>query len=347
MADSRKKLQLTDMVAGSWLESEVERVAACPVCDAIASPGGGLERLYDHWEGVPGEWSAISCRDCGCIYLAVRPTAAAIGKAYASYYTHGDALALHEADNGNSLSWRLANGYLNKRFAAARHPALALGGWLVPWLAPLRLQLDFFFRHMPPRPGAMLDIGSGNGVFLLRARQAGWRVKGLDSDPQACAAACKAGIEVQQGVIESLPVDEQFDVITASHVLEHVHSPSDFLQHVQLHLKPGAVLWIATPNARSLGRRWFGSSWRGLEPPRHIVIFSRHGLERSLQAAGYVDIRFHRRGRGAGYILKSSALIARRSGVRVRALPTILVDLLACLSPAWGEELVVTARKPS
>lgn len=330
-----------------WAEHEVERVSSCPVCHAPADAEGGLLGLRDYLEDVPGEWAACSCPDCGCIYLTVRPTLGAIGKAYASYYTHGNARAAHEADNGSTLRWRLVNGYLNRRFAAARQPARAVGAWLVPWLLPLRLQLDFFFRHLPWRTGALLDIGAGNGVFLLRAQQAGWRVVGLDTDPLACAAAAAAGVEVRQAGIEELPVDEQFDVITVSHVLEHVHAPADFLSHIHRHLKPGAMLWIATPNARSIGRHWFGSVWRGLEPPRHIVVFSREALERSLRAAGYVDIRFRRRGRGAGYILKSSAAIARLAGVDVRTLPAVLVDLLACLSPVWGEELVVTARKPS
>lgn len=346
MADRQMQKQQARSATVGWVEHEIEHVCVCPVCNTSPGPEGLLKGLRDYLEGVPGEWTACNCQGGGSIYLTVRPTREAIGKAYTNYYTHGDAQAVHATDNGSSLRWGLVNGYLNRRFSAARQPARAAGAWLLFWLVPLRLQLDFFFRHLPRRAGALLDIGSGNGVFLLRAKQAGWRVTGLDMDPQACAAAVAAGVNVRQGVIEELPVDEQFDVITASHVLEHVHDPADFLCQLQLHLKPGGRLWIATPNARSFGARWFGASWRGLEPPRHIVVFSRKALERSLEAAGYVDIRFHRRGRGAGYILNTSAAIARSAGVDMRALPAMLVDFLACLSPAWGEELVVTARKP-
>lgn len=346
MADGEMERHEPDGLATQWADGELESVTACPVCGVVARYEGGLGGLRDYLENVPGEWRACSCHGCGSIYLAVRPTVSAIGKAYASYYTHGDARALDEADNGHSLRWKLVNGYLNRRFGAGRGPALAAGGWLIPLLAPLRLQLTFFFRHLPPKAGALLDIGCGNGVFLLRARRAGWDVAGLDVDPQACLAARKAGLDVRQGTIESLPAEERFDVVTASHVLEHVHSPSRFLQHIQFHMKPGAVLWIATPNAQSIGRRWFGKFWRGLEPPRHIVIFSRRALERSLKEAGYVDIVFHRRGRGAGYILRSSQAISRSTGEAVRALPALVVDLLASLSSLWGEELVVTARKP-
>jgi hypothetical protein len=45
-------------------------------------------------------------------------------------------------------------------------------------------------------------------------------------------------------------------------------------------------LVIFTPNANSLGHQLFGSSWRGLEPPRHLHIFTPGSMRRILTEAG-------------------------------------------------------------
>ena len=86
-------------------------------------------------------------------------------------------------------------------------------------------------------------------------------------------------------------------------------------------------------------------AWRGLEPPRHITVFSARALCALLKAAGFVDIRLRRRGRGARYVLAQSRALASRQGQPVKAWPTGAIDLLASLSPTGGEELVVTAKK--
>jgi 2-polyprenyl-3-methyl-5-hydroxy-6-metoxy-1,4-benzoquinol methylase len=270
-----------------------------------------------------------------------------IGKAYASYYTHRSGSVAYEQDNGRSVLWVLANGYMNKRFGSNRMPSVALGEWLVPLAFPLRQQLDFFYRHLPRTPARLLDVGCGNGVFLLRAKAAGWSVTGLEPDPVAAAGVRECGVDVHCGTLETFHPREAFDVATASHVIEHVHDPKAFLQQIIQLLRDGGSVWLATPNVESIGHRVFGRAWRGLEPPRHITIFSARALRTLLESAGFCDIRFRRRGRGASYILEASRKLAAARAVKPRRLPTMLVDLLASCSATVGEELVVTARKPT
>jgi hypothetical protein len=57
-------------------------------------------------------------------------------------------------------------------------------------------------------------------------------------------------------------------------------------------LKPRGYLWIETPNIDSHGYACFGSHWRGLEPPRHLQIFTPKVLQELLRGAGFVDIEF-------------------------------------------------------
>ena len=285
------------------------------------------------------------CLNCESLYLSRRPTVASIGKAYTSYYTHNDASNAYADDNGRSLLWRWSNGYMNARFGASRVPAARVGRWILPLVPPLHQQLDFFYRHLPRRPGRLLDVGCGNGVFLLRARAAGWKVEGLEPDPIAAAAGRQAGLDITEGFLEGVAPTGLFDAITASHVIEHVHQPGRFLERIFALLRPDGQVWLATPNAHSVGRRWYGPYWRGLEPPRHMTVLSPRALVLLLQRAGFQDIELLRRGRGSSYILRSSAETARRGGRDKLALPPALVDALASLRAGWSEECVVRAYK--
>jgi 2-polyprenyl-3-methyl-5-hydroxy-6-metoxy-1,4-benzoquinol methylase len=279
------------------------------------------------------------------MFLDPRPTLQSIGKAYVSYYTHDSGATAYTADNGRSISWKLANGYMNARYGSQRSPAYSAGRWLLPLVLPLRQQLDFFYRHLPRKSGRLLDVGCGNGVFLLRAKAAGWEVLGVEPDPIAAATARQSGLEVHAGTMDTFDETPSFNVVTSSHVIEHVHDPAGFLNQMFRLLRVGGMLWLATPNAQSLGHRRFGRAWRGLEPPRHLAIFSARALRTLLAEAGFTQICFHRRGRGANYILDASREIARSEGAEIRRRSTTLVDLRASLWATAAEELVVTAYK--
>ena len=135
--------------------------------------------------------------------------------------------------------------------------------------------------------GRLLEIGCGSGWQLARMQQAGWRTKGLDFDPGAVAAARGRGLDVDVGDVRDLHLEAaSFDAIVMAHVLEHVFDPVGLLAECRRLLKPGGRLVSITPNGRSLGHRVYKAAWRGLEPPRHIAVFTKGGLN---VACGRVD----------------------------------------------------------
>lgn len=333
--------------AEKYWDQSLELVESCPVCGDLESSAKYVG-LRDGLEGLPGEWNIWSCVSCGSLFLNPRPKINFINKAYRTYYTHGTAADTESQDSGSSFIWRLANGYLNTRFNLKRFPASDFGNSLIPLMPPLRQQLDFYMRHLPPNVGRLLDVGCGNGAFLARALRAGWDVFGLDPDPLAVKAAQSIGIPVERGTLETFSpaLSCSFDYITASNVMEHVHAPRLFVQKIFDALGPGGAVWLATPNVSGFGHKWFQNSWRGLEPPRHMVLFARRSLENLLAESGFVDINFHRRGRGSHYILAASAQIAKQQGRRVLPLSSVVIDVLASVFASFGEELVVTAKRP-
>lgn len=326
-----------------WVDEDLEGVTVCPVC--------GDERLLSAYtdltdleEGVPGLWSMAGCVGCGSLLLNPRPTPAALPKAYGSYYTHQPPIAENGVLEGLGLLKKIARTYIARRYGVG----MSGPAWMVPlaFLAwPLRQQLDYHLRHLPPGGGRLLDLGCGNGGFLKRASDAGWDAVGVEPDPTAAGTARQSS---QVDVYESLDdVSGLFDVITMAHVVEHVHDPRGLLADCHSRLRPGGRLWLATPNISGVGHRLYGNAWQPLETPRHLVMPSPSALASLLRDVGFDEVHFLRRGRGSAKRLRASSMRAAALGRRIWAVESLalLVDLAASLSPYAAEELVVVATR--
>ena len=112
--------------------------------------------------------------------------------------------------------------------------------------------------------------------------------EGVDFDPAAVRNAKGKGLQVHLGKLETQEYpDNHFDAITMSHVIEHVHNPLQLLHECYRILKPGGRLVVATPNCESWGHKIFKRNWRGLEPPRHLYLFSMMSLNKAVDIAGF------------------------------------------------------------
>ena len=278
-----------------WPEADRESLGRCPLC---GSPRRRV--LYGELTDrthfcAPGRWTLRSCDDCGCAYLDPRPTAESVDRAYSGYYTHGT--DEEPSVTGGLRRWYAAarNGHLRSRWGVRREPSSAwLASLLVTGPRLLARQIDQGEMRGLPRPAGgrtLLDIGCGNGRFLSLARDAGWNVRGIDFDASAARAAAARGLDVSAGGVEVLAGEsDRYDAITVGHVIEHIHDPRALLAACRRLLKPGGYFWIETPNVASHGRRLFGRDWRGLEPPRHLILFDRRGLQSLMEAAGFARV---------------------------------------------------------
>ena len=303
------------------------------------------------------------CQSCHAGYLDPRPNATSIDRAYQTYFTH-DAAQSTDIEAGIPPSrvrlWVRAclNSYRNAHWHMALAPSNTFGCYLVTCAPPLRAQVHQQMRHLPrqpPRPGAqLLDVGCGNGAFLELARTAGWHVRGLDFDPKAVASARKRGLDVVEGNIEQLQDQATaYDWICCSHVIEHVHNPIDMLQQLHSLLRPGGTLWLQTPNIASLGHERFGPHWRGLEPPRHLTLFTPDGLQRAVANAGLsteaIDLAWlanfsvHRMSQA----LAMPGAAANRHGSMRAQLKSLVYATRQNLAPQRAEFITLLAKRPA
>lgn len=340
-----------------WPAEDLEFVPACPVC-ASASRSLLYSDLTDCVFGVaPGKWTLYRCSECQSAWLDPRPNPGSIGRAYESYYTHlaEDDVAAQPMSVLVRQLHALQNDYKNVRYGLDRHPATFGGRWLVPLLPSLRAKADAQCRHLHrPRAagGRLLDVGFGNGGFLKIASEMGWNAEGIDFDPKAVEVARARGLNVSCASAAELSVrNEYYDVITLSHVIEHVHDPIALLRDLYRLLKPGGCLWLDTPNLRSYGAERFGPDWRDLDPPRHLVLFNPASLRKSLANAGFERIEQRWHGMALFSIYAESAAITRgqcaQDGVRkvVPSFAAIIDELREMLQPNQREFLTFIAYK--
>ncbi len=251
-------------------------------CDICGSAGALLYTgLNDIMGNVSGEFGMRQCTNagCGCLWLDPRPVEADIHLAYHSYYTH--------RSPGGKVRRQIAPLRIAKKIGKALARA---------WESALNLDRrrstveSMYLEEIAP--GRVLDVGCGDGQRLLRLRQCGWEVQGQEVDTVSAELARAKGIPVHLGELaEAALPEESFDAIIMNHVIEHLYHPVDLLRECHRLLSPGGILVAVTPNGSSYGARAFGRDWRGLEPPRHIRIFTQSALRRVAQEAGFGEIR--------------------------------------------------------
>jgi SAM-dependent methyltransferase len=138
----------------------------------------------------------------------------------------------------------------------------------------------------------LLDVGCGEGTFLLGARDRGWNVMGMEMNP---ALARAAGLDVRETIEEVQEAEEtreaSFHCITLWHSLEHMRDPRTTLQSLARLLAPGGVLVVAVPDAGGWQARLFGPRWFHLDVPRHLYHFNHRSLKRLLEATGFTIVR--------------------------------------------------------
>lgn len=345
---------------GEWPAGDTERAPACRICGSERRQRW-LDGLTDRiFRAAPGRWTLWRCSDCNAATLDPRPTPASIGRAYSQYYTHGGAEKnfLVPGDRPDLKFKRALHlSFYNRTYGHSHVDALPLGWLLVAASRWRSARAGQYIRHLPGASASarLLDVGCGDGGFLRVARAMGYQACGIEIDPAAAALARAQGFEVHEGPADGAPVaPASLDQVTMSHVIEHLHEPIAALERVCGWLRPGGRIWLQTPNVQGRGAQRYGADWRGLEPPRHLVLFGERSLRLALERAGFervqllppqLDSAFYiaqsesiRAGREPYAADKAVRRAARREG---RSWDRAALD-----DPAQAESLTMVAYRP-
>jgi 2-polyprenyl-3-methyl-5-hydroxy-6-metoxy-1,4-benzoquinol methylase len=332
-------------------ENEGIKVQSTPACYLCGTEGHLLYgSLRDRLFAAPGEWSLKECpnAECGLIWLDPMPTEADISKVYTTYYTH----QVNTCERTNIGVWSI----LWRKLRTARK-LVYLRLMSLTSLHEARFSIaTMYLAHN--KPGKLLEVGCGTGIFLDRMRSRGWDVQGLEVDPEASKIAeATFGVPVFAGTLEEANYpNANFDAVTMNHVIEHVHDPATLLLASYRVLKQGGCLVVVTPNIKSFGHNRFGQNWRDLDPPRHLHLFSRSTLESIAKKAGFQKTETWTTPANAEVIALGSIDIQLDGKHAMGSSPSLLRELicegfqLGALiyyqkHPGSGEEVVLKACK--
>lgn len=203
----------------------------------------------------------VRCRQCGLVYQNPRPTLAEMGEHYPPQY----------------------ESYTDQTVQTKRN-------WLLQKAVQHGTNKRCRFVTNHKRTGKLLDIGCAMGGFLLGMRDQGaWTLAGVEVN-QAVAAAARErhGLDVFAGTLEQANFPTaSFDVVTLWDVFEHLHDPLHALTEIQRILRPDGIVVIRVPNLASWDAKLFGTTWAGLDSPRHLYIFTPETLTAFLAKAGF------------------------------------------------------------
>ena len=206
----------------------------------------------------------VRCADCGLVQINPQPLEAEIKSRY-------------DGRSGNDyLAYELEN---EKAFLELSLLALKDAGFE-----------DLEKELLPDgeKPARLLDIGCAIGSLLAVQRERGWETTGVEiSGPQAEYGRSKINLDIR-----NLPLEENnfpyafFNVVLASHLIEHLNDPASLAAEVHRILVPGGRFFVTTPNIAGFQAKLFKSRWRSAIFD-HLYLFSVRTLTALLQKKGF------------------------------------------------------------
>jgi SAM-dependent methyltransferase/glycosyltransferase involved in cell wall biosynthesis len=180
-------------------------------------------------------------------------------------------------------------------------------------MAPLTpnawLRYDVISHLLPPGVTDVLEIGCGQGSLGARLARH-YRYVGVEPDQTSCAVAQRrisaaGGGEVRNVAFDALG-DEQFDLVCAFEVLEHIEDDVATLKEWASRLRPGGWLLFSVPAHQ---RRFAPAD----ELAGHFRRYDPEPLAALLASCGFTDIEIRQYGFPLGYLLEAGRnQIARR-----------------------------------
>ncbi|HCM29039.1 MAG: methyltransferase [Treponema sp. GWB1_62_6] len=212
-----------------------------------------------------GGFGFVRCSDCGLLQSNPQSDSAEVRARYGE--RHGE----------DYLAYELAN---EAPFLRLQQLALSDAGFD-------RIEAEARKKAAPSAP-KVLDVGCATGALLETLRARGWDCSGVE----LCGESAAWAREKRCLDVRSLPIEEarypggSFDLVHASHLIEHLNEPRSFLRESLRVLKKDGILLLTTPNADGLQARLFGSAWRSAIFD-HLYLFSRSTIRALLESEGF------------------------------------------------------------
>jgi SAM-dependent methyltransferase len=289
------------------VEQLLATLASCPLCGS-SSIGTGIS-IADH-SITKEHFQVVSCSGCGFTFTNPRPHANEMARYYASsdYLSHSNR----------------SSGLKERIYQIARRHAI-------------RGKHNLIVRYQSN--GRVLDVGCGTGHFLAYVASRGYSVQGVEPSTVAREQAIREHALAVVPSLSDITAQENTQVITMWHVLEHVPDLRATFKRLYALLSLGGLLVIAVPDRESWDASHYGTDWAAWDVPRHLSHFRRADVRTLLHEHGFELLEIRRMWLDAYYI----ALLSE--GYRGRS--PLLAFPLALLMGSWSNLRALLGTRPT
>lgn len=217
-----------------------EKLEECPLCGFSSHTNHIIVDDHSHSKE---SFAIVKCQKCSLLYTNPRPNSQAIG----AYYENENYIS--HTDNSNNLT--------NLIYKIARR-------FTLNWKKGLITKFSTEKR--------ILDYGCGTGDLLSYMQHNQWKTIGVEPSESARNKAIAKGLFIYPDLTKELK--EKFPIITAWHVVEHIHDLIDTIRALRKLLHEDGKLLIAVPNSASFDAQYYKAYWAGYDVPRHLYHFT-------------------------------------------------------------------------
>lgn len=256
---------------------EAQPTRPCPVCQTLPQSGDLIAPLpftcaFTVAEGEREESDMFLCPECTLLFLSPLPSEAQLLAHYESVSDFGDPVYRDENNVKRILR------FYSDRLGALLH--------LLP--SPL-----------PRGELAILEVGAGLAWLSRAAKQRLPHSRTVATDVAGSVVEECVWVDHYfiEDVITGRSVDRlgPFDVISLTHVIEHLPEPVDMIERLSGLLAPGGIIFVTAPH-RPVGWRPGDSirvfrEWSYNHTPAHLQYFNNKSYARLAEAVG-LDLRY-------------------------------------------------------
>jgi SAM-dependent methyltransferase len=112
----------------------------------------------------------------------------------------------------------------------------------------------WFSNHIGGTPREILDIGSGFGIWPNMLSKKGWKVTCIEPNEESCLFIRNYLKLICLNSYGLDGIDNQFDVVSLIHVLEHIRKPLAFLKAIKSSLVYNGRLFVEVPDATEFNK---------------------------------------------------------------------------------------------
>ena len=266
-------------------------VVACPACDASSATITGEKRGFVY----------VECRECGTVYANPRPSQRLLDDFYA-----------------NSLNYAYWNRHIFPATEQVRRKKI---------FRPRAEQVRDYCHQLNVRPGVLLEIGAGFGIFCEEMAKMGVfeRIIALEPTPNLAKTCSQKNLEVIRLPVERVRESEIADVLAAFEVLEHLFAPSTFIEQCRRILRPDGLLILTCPNVSGFDVATLGTLSATFNH-EHMNYFHSASLQALLKRHGFDVLDVQTPGQLDAEIVRKHVLEGTFSVGNQPFLKTVLVD---------------------